>query len=945
MSGNNLRAAASGLARAVSDLRAAQRTLPPEAIDLACHVSLPVAVDPRLLHLTRINFLPDLPYEMEARLLLSPLFHELGDGLYEIKPELRDLLLAALDARFGSERLQRMAVLLERYTDLRSSWPDSPELAHAQRLTALHVLRPDEALQWLADNEAAASTDTGLAPTWFVAMRRQINTTPPDRALLERLLDGAVRQLRQPDRRRRVADVLTVAALLALLGASVAYAIEALRAAISDGDPAVRRAARDALPRAEAEVRHDQPPSDEVLALRASPDGLADPAESRVVLIGGDGLPGPYRLPEVKAALLDLVDVLTDREVWGVDRRHCQVLLGADRSQAEEALRRAADEVGPDGLLLVHFAGHGLVDPDGTIVFGIAGTDPEQPRLAGLPYPVVEGYVAASGAGLKLLLFDCVLAGSVSWPRLSPRIDYLLTQGPGLPPVGTGSPALTRELTRLLWSGVPGQGALLDLRAIHAALNPNLPLLLQLRHDSSTTPLVRNRAWPESTLVGRVLVVAPDGVDPDVVGPGRSGAVVLVLRHHPREGTLGVRLDDPSDRAVDLPADWSRLVAPPPVEFRGGTPATRPGFVAVAQFRADERPSPGFRALRARIGVLLRFAEPARRPPRIRLFRGYLGWEPGHLESLLAEGIVWRADPEQATRRLLTDQPEKLWDDLTRDVEFTPQLRGGGPSRSDFDLLLAGLAWRIRQGHRLTLLLGDGVSSASQVRARRAAAAEISERSPGERSYPDPHGDRQDWAVGRLLARCGAWFDHRVFTTRSAGALARAIRAEGRAATVSQVGTERAAVGSGDTVRVFQVQDDAGGSRYGSADYGRRSGWSPPPADRLSRLITGDHVYVVGHHGEPGSVMAALRRLQEDRGVSVSWVAAPAGESEAELSIRTTALRHLLGRGATPYPGVTADTFLTALCRQFGALPSAAPRLGSGVRFPRGEEEFVVDPG
>src|SRR5690606_17739314 len=110
--------------------------------------------------------------------------------------------------------------------------------------------------------------------------------------------------------------------------------------------------ARDALPRAEAEVRHDQPPSDEVLALRASPDGLADPAESRVVLIGSDGLPGPYRLPEVKAALLDLVDVLTDREVWGVDRRHCQVLLGADRSQAEEALRRAADEVGPDGLLL-----------------------------------------------------------------------------------------------------------------------------------------------------------------------------------------------------------------------------------------------------------------------------------------------------------------------------------------------------------------------------------------------------------------------------------------------------------------------------------------------------------------------------------------------------------------------------------------------------------------
>ena len=208
----------SSAARRVADVR---DSLGEEALRLAYHAAVPVVVDPVLLDLLRVNFFLDppdaLPYEIEADLLLSPLFREIGDELYEMEPDLRNLLLMGLQGRYGAERAQRVAELLEQYTDATSAWHALPELEHAQRLTAVSFLDPARAVQWLAANEQGASSSPGasLGREWYVAMRRRIEdqstATSPDEAFVEAivLLDNA-------DVERRLAgiDLLRTLAVL-----------------------------------------------------------------------------------------------------------------------------------------------------------------------------------------------------------------------------------------------------------------------------------------------------------------------------------------------------------------------------------------------------------------------------------------------------------------------------------------------------------------------------------------------------------------------------------------------------------------------------------------------------------------------------------------------------------------------------------------------------------
>ena len=105
----------------------------PAAVDLARHAALPVVLDPDLLHFLRTNFFLDagvpVPYTAEAGLLLSPLCREMGDGLYEMDPDVREALLAGLvaDPRYGRPRLREVATLLGEYTRRYAPWADRPD--------------------------------------------------------------------------------------------------------------------------------------------------------------------------------------------------------------------------------------------------------------------------------------------------------------------------------------------------------------------------------------------------------------------------------------------------------------------------------------------------------------------------------------------------------------------------------------------------------------------------------------------------------------------------------------------------------------------------------------------------------------------------------------------------------------------------------------------------
>ncbi|KAF3887978.1 MULTISPECIES: DUF7226 domain-containing protein [Nostocales] len=131
-----------------------------------------------MLHFLRINFFLDppeqLPYTVEFEFLTSGLCHEIDTDLYEIEPEIRDVLLQGLMRRENApERIRDIATLLWQYIEEYSPWVDRIELEQAQKLTALNFLNPDKAKQWL-DNSQANASKVGLEREWFIAMREEI---------------------------------------------------------------------------------------------------------------------------------------------------------------------------------------------------------------------------------------------------------------------------------------------------------------------------------------------------------------------------------------------------------------------------------------------------------------------------------------------------------------------------------------------------------------------------------------------------------------------------------------------------------------------------------------------------------------------------------------------------------------------------------------------------
>jgi Effector-associated domain 7/HEAT repeats len=149
------------------------------ALQLAYHAALPVALNADLLHLLRINFFLDppttLPYTAEFELLLSPLCREIDEGLYEIEPEIRDILLQGLCSIDRGQRIKDVATLLWQYIDRDAVWIDRVELERAQQLTVLNFLNPAQAKEYLAEGDAEIDDGKIAERDWYVAMRQEID--------------------------------------------------------------------------------------------------------------------------------------------------------------------------------------------------------------------------------------------------------------------------------------------------------------------------------------------------------------------------------------------------------------------------------------------------------------------------------------------------------------------------------------------------------------------------------------------------------------------------------------------------------------------------------------------------------------------------------------------------------------------------------------------------
>lgn len=158
-----------------------------------------------------------------------------------------------------------------------------------------------------------------------------------------------------------------------------------------------------------------------------------------------------------------------------------------------------------------------------------------------------------------------------------------------------------------------------------------------------------------ASFAGRLLVASPaleDGIF--------DRTVVLILEHDPREGAMGLVLNEPSDTAVsEAMPEWAELAAEPADVFVGG-PVDHTVVFGLGSTRASG--AEGWQQVLGRLGVV----DLARDPvlvgielEAVRLYVGYAGWSPGQLEGEIEMGAWLVVDAEPGD--VLTDDPARLW--------------------------------------------------------------------------------------------------------------------------------------------------------------------------------------------------------------------------------------------------------------------------------------------
>ncbi len=115
-------------------------------LHLACHAALPSVVTPELVNLVRLNFLDraDVAWMAEVDFLLSPLCRELEseEGIYQVEPAIREVLLAELEQQFGWSRLEQVARFLHAYVQATPAWRRRRDYSDVHRWIALAYLNP-----------------------------------------------------------------------------------------------------------------------------------------------------------------------------------------------------------------------------------------------------------------------------------------------------------------------------------------------------------------------------------------------------------------------------------------------------------------------------------------------------------------------------------------------------------------------------------------------------------------------------------------------------------------------------------------------------------------------------------------------------------------------------------------------------------------------------------
>jgi hypothetical protein len=143
---------------------------------LACYAALPLALTPDLLYRLWANFQQDakgalleIPWIAVSDLLLSNLYEEVGEELYEMEDGVREVLLKELrsNSQLGEARLKEVAEFVLAYVEpqLKNPDADTRDLAEVQQWRSLAYLEPERAARSIA--QRLARLDHGDRSEWL----------------------------------------------------------------------------------------------------------------------------------------------------------------------------------------------------------------------------------------------------------------------------------------------------------------------------------------------------------------------------------------------------------------------------------------------------------------------------------------------------------------------------------------------------------------------------------------------------------------------------------------------------------------------------------------------------------------------------------------------------------------------------------------------------------
>lgn len=250
---------------------------------------------------------------------------------------------------------------------------------------------------------------------------------------------------------------------------------------------------------------------------------LPDPDTSRALLLGCGTYTDPSlpALPSVRGNLTGMKEALTSPGGTGLTDGHCVVLNEAEHTPAGIGGHLTALAGEAEDMLLVYYAGHGLIGPNDELFLALPDTrgDRDLVSWTALPFRLVSEALAGARARNRIIILDCCFSGlaigamsgteagveSAVSLQLKVAGTCTLASSPAnrtsSAPPGEQYTAYTGELLSLLSDGAPGQPELLTLTAIHDHLARALPargLPAPAQRNTETIgqlALARNKQW------------------------------------------------------------------------------------------------------------------------------------------------------------------------------------------------------------------------------------------------------------------------------------------------------------------------------------------------------------------------------------------------------------------------------------------------------------------